>query len=100
MVAVRPSDGVKNEVSFLAGYPFKKGSKVEAKVGPSKFSLFTDGENAWMPSPGDDDKVVAAFRRGSSTQLSGVSSRGTTTVDTFSLSGFTAALKSATGNCK
>lgn len=100
MVAVRPADGVKNEVSFLAGYPFKKGSKVEAKVGSKTFSLFTDGENAWTPTSKDDDQVVAAFRRGSTAMLTGVSSRGTETVDTFSLSGFTAALKHASDLCK
>lgn len=100
MVAIRPNDGVKNEVSFIAGYPFKKGSKVEAKVGRSDFSLFTDGENAWMPSAKADDGVVAAFRRGATARITGVSSRGTTTVDTFSLSGFTAALKAAHDLCK
>ena len=100
MVAVRPSDKVKNEVSFLSGYPFRKGSKVKVTVGSSNYTLFTDGENAWTPSPADDDALTNAFRRGSSARVEGVSSRGTTTVDTFSLSGFTAAMDSASGRCK
>lgn len=99
MVAVRPADDVKNEVSFIAGYPFKKGSEVETQVGSTTISLFTDGENAWAPSPADDDRLVAAFERGVDVQLRGTSARGTTTVDTFSLLGFTAALDAARERC-
>lgn len=100
MVAVRPSDSVKNEVSFLAGYPFKGGSNVEVSVGSKNFNMFTDGENAWTPSKKDDDRMTAAFRAGAKALVKGVSGRGTTTRDTFSLSGFTAAIKSARARCK
>lgn len=100
MVAVRPADKVVNEVSFLAGYPFKKGSQVKVRVGSKDYTLFTDGENAWTPSPADDDALTGAFRRGSTARIEGVSTRGTTTIDTFSLSGFTAALESANQRCK
>ena len=100
MVAVRPGDNVKNEVSYLAGYPFKGGSKVTVSVGSNSFTLFTDGENAWTTSAGQDDSLTSAFRRGAKAQIKGLSSRGTTTLDTFSLSGFTAALKAAQANCK
>lgn len=100
MVAVRPADGVKNEVSFIAGYPFRPGSNVEAKVGSTSLTMFTDGENAWLRSPEEDAKAVSAFRSGSQVEIRGTSSRGTTTVDTFSLIGFTAALEAAQSRCK
>jgi len=100
MVAVRPADGVKNEVSFISGYPLKKGSEVEAKVGDDSFEMFTSGENAWPPSPEEDDRFVAAFKRGIDARVEGVSQRGTTTVDTFSLIGFTDALEAATERCQ
>ncbi|MEM7060927.1 MAG: invasion associated locus B family protein [Pseudomonadota bacterium] len=99
MVAVRKADKAKNEVSFLAGYPFKKGSKVKVTVGSNNYDMFTDGENAWTPSPAEDNTLTAAFRRGSTASIQGLSGRGTTTVDTFSLSGFTAALKQAGQLC-
>lgn len=99
MVASRPGDKVKNEVSFLSGYPFKKGSKVKVTVGSKSFTLFTDGENAWTSSAAEDDRLTAAFRAGSSARIEGESARGTTTRDTFSLSGFTAALKSTRDRC-
>ena len=86
MIAIRPADGVTNEVSFLGGYPFKKGSEVKASIGNDNFTLFTEGETAWAP--------------GSTAKIEGVSSRGTKTVDTFSLAGFTAALDTAADLCK
>lgn len=99
MVAVRPGEGVKNEVSFIAGYPFKKGSEVETSVGSSSFAMFTDGENAWAPSAEEDDRIVAAFIKGIDAKVEGVSSRGTKTVDTFSLLGFSDALDTARERC-
>jgi invasion protein IalB len=100
MVSIRPADGVTNEVSYLSGYPFKKGSEVKAAVGKTKFTLFTEGENAWAPSGEDDAALIAAFRKGARAKVEGVSSRGTKTIDTFSLSGFTAALDAAVVLCK
>ena len=100
MISIRPADGVANEVSFLSGYPFKKGSEVKASVGAKKFTLFTEGENAWAPSAKDDAALIEAFRRGARAKVEGVSKRGTKTVDTFSLSGFTAAREAAVGLCK
>ena len=99
MVAVRPADGVKNEVSFLSGYPFKPRSEVIARVGKRTFKLFTEGENAWAPTSKDDDAIVAAFRKGLEAKLEGFSKRGTKTIDTFSLRGFTAALNMAQKRC-
>jgi invasion protein IalB len=100
MVAVRPSDGVRQEVSFIAGYPFRSGSEVEAKVGSTRFTMFTNGENAWLRGPDEDAKAVSSFKSGVDAVVEGVSSRGTTTVDTFSLLGFTAALDSAQKRCQ
>jgi hypothetical protein len=100
MISIRPADGVSNEVSFISGYPFKQGSEVKASVGSTKFTMFTEGENAWAPSSDDDSALVAAFRKGSSAQVEGFSSRGTQTVDSFSLNGFTAALEAASALCK
>lgn len=102
-VAFRPGEGVSNEVSFTGGYPFKEGSSVSLAVGSTKFAMAPgrgdSGEWAWT-DPGDDARVVAALRKGSSATLSGTSARGTATEDTFSLSGFTAAVEDAEARCK
>lgn len=100
MVAMRPGSGVKNEVSFMSGYPFRKGGSVKMEIGSGDYELFTEGEAAWTDSAAQDDQVVASMRRGAKAVVTGVSSRGTTTVDTFSLLGFTAALEEARALCK
>lgn len=100
MIAIRPGAGVKNEVSFMSGYPFKKGGSVKMEIGSANFELFTEGEAAWTDSGGQDDQVVAAMKRGAKAVVTGVSSRGTTTTDSFSLLGFTAALAEARALCK
>ncbi|MBU3031906.1 invasion associated locus B family protein [Paracoccus marinaquae] len=97
-VAFRP--GQNGEVSFSGGYPFAPDSTVEVDVGGQKFSLFTEGENAWTGSPSEDQKLIGALRAGSSAVVTGRSSRGTTTKDTFSLSGITSATNTAQGRCK
>ena len=97
-IAYRP--GQAGEVSFQGGYPFAPDSTVEVDVGGTKFRLFTEGENAWAGSPEEDTRLVAALRGGSSAVVTGRSARGTTTTDTFSLAGVTAATNKAREICK
>lgn len=91
--------GAKGEISFSGGYPFAGGSTVKMQVGDQSFDLFTDGEWAWPGSPEEDAKIMAALKAGSSAKLSGQSGRGTQTDDTFSLSGFSAAVDEAAKRC-
>lgn len=93
------TDDLVNEVSFAGGYPFRDGSTVSVQIGSDGFELFTEGEWAWPTSPDEDKKVVGSMRRGSQAVVTGVSSRGTTTKDTFSLIGFSDALKDANDRC-
>ncbi|MCI2399866.1 invasion associated locus B family protein [Aliiroseovarius subalbicans] len=88
------------EVSFAGGYPFANGSTVSMTIGSSRFDLFTDGETAWSAGPDDDQKIIAAMKRGAQAILVGQSSRGKKTEDKFSLLGFTAAVDDAGKRCK
>ena len=94
-----PGSGVKGQVSFTGGYPFRDGSTVKMNVGGTIFELFTDGEMAWSASDSDDARIIAALKRGADATLVGVSSRGTQTEDKFSLFGFTAAVEEAETRC-
>lgn len=98
-VTSRPGDNVRDEVAFTGGYPYKDGSTVTIEIGNDGFELFTDGEWAWPASADEDRKIIASMRRGAKAIISGVSARGTTTVDTFSLIGFTAALEESATQC-
>ena len=103
MVTMKPGERINNQVSMIAGYPFRKGSSVKMQIGSDRFEMFTDAKvegGAWADSDEMDNKLVSAMRRGANAVVTGVSSRGTTTKDTFSLLGFTAALNEARKLCK
>jgi invasion protein IalB len=99
MVATRPAQNVRNEVSMVAGYTYRADSTVRVEIGSSDFTMFVQEGTAWPENAQADDALVAAMRRGSQAKVTGVSSRGTTTIDTFSLSGFSAALEESQRLC-
>ena len=94
---------VKDEVSIYTGYTYKKNSVTLAIDGQNfgkPGDLFTDRDSAWVRDAETDRKLVQAMVRGSSMVVRGISSRGTLTIDTYSLSGFTAARKAISKACK
>ena len=99
MVFYRPSAGAKGQVAFTGGYPFASGSTVRVDISGTTFELFTEGEWAWPATTGDDAKIISAMKRGANAVLTARSGRGTTTKDTFSLLGFTAAVEDAAKRC-
>jgi len=100
MTFFRPDADVQGQVVFTGGYPFASGSTVNVDIGGTEFELFTEGEWAWPANTSDDAKIIAAMKRGADAVLQARSSRGTTTKDTFSLLGYTAALDEAEKRCQ
>ncbi|MEM6479288.1 MAG: invasion associated locus B family protein [Pseudomonadota bacterium] len=99
MVFYRPSAGVSGQLNFTGGYPFASGSTVNLNIDGTQFELFTEGEWAWAASPAEDAKIMTAMKRGAQAIATARSTRGTTTKDTFSLLGFTAAIEDAETRC-
>ncbi|MCU0827212.1 MAG: invasion associated locus B family protein [Tabrizicola sp.] len=97
-VTFRP--GKPGEISFTGGYPFAGGSTVDVTIDGQPYQLFTDGEWAWPGSAEDDAALLAAMKAGTTATLTARSGRGTQTVDTFSLRGFTAAMEDAEKRCQ
>lgn len=100
MAFFRPDAKVSGQITFTGGYPFAPGSTVTLSIDGNAYELFTEGEWAWPASPADDAKILTAMKRGSNAVLSARSARGTRTKDSFSLSGFTAAVEDAEKRCK
>ncbi|QFT64742.1 invasion associated locus B family protein [Roseivivax sp. THAF30] len=100
MVFYRPEAEVMGQVAFTGGYPFAEGSTVNLNIGGTEFEMFTEGEWAWPATPQDDNRIITAMKRGADAVLTARSSRGTTTEDTFSLLGFTAAVEDAERRCR
>ena len=71
---------------------------------PSLFKGPLDWDYDTEPEPGIDGRrafpAAVTLRAGSSATLTAVSARGTQTVDTFSLSGITAATNAAKSKCQ
>ena len=79
-------------VSSVAGYRFKEGEEVLFNIDGKKFSLFSVDTRAWTAKPQHDRDVITAMKRGNRLKVTGVSIRGNTTIDTYSLTGFTKAM--------
>ncbi len=103
-VTIRPDAGVDKEVSYTGGYPFRDGSTVDVSIGSSSHVLNVGSgdsvEWAWPSTPEKDAEMIVSMKRGTTATVTAISSRGTTTRDTFSLLGFTAALAEAERLCQ
>jgi len=96
MVSDWPGRKVKAETQIVPGYEYKANAAVTLAVGPDKFTFFSRNEAksgaAWLQSLTDSEKLVDTMSKGVSAVAAGTSSRGTKTVDTYSLQGFNDAL--------
>lgn len=97
-VSFRPSENVNGEISVAYGYPLAPNS-TRAEIGSDTFSLYARDESAWIENSAEEAKLVDAMRAGAAMKVYGTSSRGTSTVDTYSLSGITAALQRVSREC-
>ena len=99
-VSYNPESGIKGQISFTGGYPYDAGSSVDVNIDGARYQMFTSDEWAWALTDEVDKKMIQAMKRGVKATLTGRSSRGTKTEDTFSLKGFTAAVEDASKRCK
>ncbi|MBA2588694.1 MAG: hypothetical protein H0U98_08725 [Alphaproteobacteria bacterium] len=103
MVSDWPGRKVKAEPQIVYGYQAKEGGAAALGVGPDKFSFFIrntgkDG-SAWLQQLNDTPRLISAMGGGVSAVASGVSSKGTKTSDTYSLSGFNDAMVKVHAAC-
>ncbi len=99
LITHRPKEGAKNVFSFMTGYAYAEGSKVELAIDGKKFTLFTKNDMAWATDASDDAQIAQALQKGSKMTISGSSARGTKTKDTFSLKGSTKAYQEISKAC-
>lgn len=99
LVTHRIADNVVGEFSVVAGYEYQGDGTPTARIGGETFDMFARGDTAWLRTA-EDARMVAAMRRGVEMVVTGTSSRGTRTTDTYSLMGFTKAYEAITRVCK
>ena len=99
-VSSRPAEKVKDEVSILIGYGFKPNTDATLDVAGASYPMYTQSDGAWLKNAAEESRLVDAMRKGSDATVQGVSARGTTTRDVFSLKGLGQALDKVGAECQ
>ena len=88
-----------NIVQVEAGYQYNLDKEIVVKIDNTSFIFYStedSSETAWTDN---DEKVIYAMKKGLELVLSGHSSRGTITNDTYTLKGFTSAINKLNKDC-
>lgn len=99
LVTDRPADHTKDVFSYVAGYKYKEHADAKAIIDGVVFPLSVQDDTAWSPDTPTDNKIIRAMSKGKTLTISGVSRRGTNTVDTFSLAGSAQAHEAISKEC-
>ncbi len=86
-------------IQIEAGYNYKLEKEIIVTIDNSKYDFYTTSDvpdSAWTD---DDNKVIYAMKAGLDLLVTGESSRGTITNDTYTLKGFTAAYNKLVEDC-
>ena len=101
-ISFRPGEKIANEISVTGGYEFNNKNMVIAKSGKNKykFDLIQDGF-AWMSDPEKklEKRMIKTMKRGSRIMVTGHTQNGSSTIDHYSLLGFTKAYNATKANC-
>jgi invasion protein IalB len=126
-ISDRPSEGVRNEVSFIMGFDVasgdtadsssdakpgeKPGSKSSAKsktpiapapvalVDQASFDMLPKGGNLWVKNAAKESALIAEMRKGVKLEIKAASLRGHQSIDTYSLTGFAQAMERLQKEC-
>ncbi len=99
LITHRPSENTKDVFSYITGYTYKQGSDAAVTIDGKKFILFTQDDTAWAPDASADSQLAKAIQQGAKMVVTGTSSRGTLTTDTYSLKGSGSAYKAISSEC-
>tara|TARA_Y100000590_G_scaffold369498_1_gene430787 strand:- start:1654 stop:2142 length:489 start_codon:yes stop_codon:yes gene_type:complete len=83
-------------VQIHAGYNYKKDETVKVMIDKIVYDFWEEEDSAWTDN---DTKVIYAMQKGVKLVVTGFSSRGTKTVDTYTLNGFTASFNKLVKDC-
>ena len=120
-ISDRPSEGVRNEVSFIMGFDVSGGDTAEAKtdakpgekptksdvksktsaaaaapaalVDQASFEMLPKGGNLWVKNAAKESALIAVMRKGVKLVVKAASLRGHQSIDAYTLSGFAQAME-------
>ena len=99
-VTFRPGEKISNEISTTSGYEYNKNNTVLATSGNNKFKFDIKQQGfAWMTSNKKEKIMVKIMKKGSRIMVTGYNTKGSQTIDHYSLLGFTKAYSTAKKAC-
>lgn len=98
-VTTWPKFNVTQEVSVKLGYPLDPSTAPVVSIGAKNFVMFEKGNRAYIKAKSEGN-LLRAMKSGRKMIVRAISKRGTKTKDVYSLSGVTAALKTAKKSCQ
>ena len=88
-----------NIVQVEAGYKYNLEKNITVNIDNTSFNFYSTADSSETAWTNDDSKVIYAMKKGLNLVLSGESSRGTITNDTYTLKGFTNAINKLNKSC-
>ena len=121
-ISERPSERVRNEVSFIMGFEVgappppaeskdkKKSDSKDRKsrneavsptavIGDAEFELLPKGNDVWVKNAAEESQLIDEMRKGAKLTIKASSKKGAVTIDSYSLSGFSQAIDRALKDC-
>ena len=101
-ISFRPGENIKNEISVTSGYEFNSKNAVMVKSGKNKYKFdLVQNRFAWMSDEGNklEKKMIKTMKKGSRIMVTGYNQTGSSTIDHYSLLGFTKAYNATKANC-
>ncbi|AMJ62125.1 hypothetical protein [Bosea sp. PAMC 26642] len=99
-ISSRPTEGVRNEISFVMNFDLKEDVEHHAIIGTERFAMVAKGQNMWLKNPAEEPRMLDALRKGAGLEVKGTSKRGNPTSDKYSLTGISQVVKRAEDACK
>jgi len=88
-----------NIIQVEAGYKYNLEKNINVKIDNTTFNFYSTEDSSETAWTNDDSKVIYAMKKGLDLTLTGESSRGTVTNDTYTLKGFTSAINKLNKDC-
>ena len=99
-ISFRPGENISNEISITSGYDYNNKNSVTAISGKNKYKFDIIQEKfAWMTNNNFEKKMVKTMQRGSRIMIKAYNTKGSQTIDHYSLLGFTKAYNATKANC-
>jgi hypothetical protein len=102
-VSTRPKDNVRDEISFVLGFPAKDGADAQLVLGKSTFLAAPKSQGnttvAWLKNPQENGAVIEQMKKTPLLSLKVTSKRGNALQENYALAGFQQALDQVKKAC-